>query len=185
MSRHYVPPISASFDTTAEPPDDAAVRAEVSALFETHAPGLTRSLRSRYGDEHAEEFVQETFLRLYDVRVKGGRVDKVEAWLIAVSRRIAISWWRKYGREKQLSEVQAVLDKHSLTPSPEAIWIDQKRMAAVRNAESRLTVLERRCLSMRAQGLSLAEIGQQVEMNFRRVAEVVSRATRKLRSALE
>jgi RNA polymerase sigma factor (sigma-70 family) len=184
MSEDYSPPISASFDTTAEPLDEAAVRDEVSALFVTHAPALTRYLRSKYGDEHAEEFVQETFLRLYDVRVRGARIDKVEAWLTTVSRRIAISWWRKNGRDQQaLHEFGAVLDELSLTASPEAIWLDQERMAAVKNAESRLTALERQCLSMRAQGLSLEQIGQQVEMNFRRVAEVVNRAIRKLNSA--
>jgi RNA polymerase sigma factor (sigma-70 family) len=188
MSRGYVSPLTASFDSAGDARDDeaAAIRDEVSALFETHAQGLTRYLRCRYGDEHAEELAQETFLRMYDVRVKGIRIDNPTAWLIAVSSRIAISWWRKAGRDRRgLRDFEVVLDELSLTASPEAIWLDQERMTAVRIAENRLTAIDRTCLSLRARGQTLEEIGQQVQMNFRRVAEIVSGAIRKLNAAQE
>lgn len=186
MSGDYVSPVAAPFDTTEEPlgQDHSAIREEVSALFVTLAPPLTRYLRNRYGGDHAEEFAQEAFLRMYDVRVRGVRIDSPEAWLIVVSRRIAISWWRKSGRDQQgLRDFEALLDELSLTASPEAIWLDQERMTAVRNAEHSLTDLERTCLSMRARGMTLEEVGRQVQMNFRRVAEVVSRAIGKLNAA--
>lgn len=186
MSEDCLSPITAPFDTAEEPlgQDQAAIREEVSALFVTLAPALTRYLRGRYGDDHAEEFAQEAFLRLYDVRVRGGHIDSPEAWLIAVSRRIAISWWRKAGRDQQgLRDFEALLDEVSLVASPEAIWLDQERMTAVRNAEHRLTDLERNCLLMRARGMTLVEVGCQVQMNFRRVGEIVSRAIEKLNAA--
>lgn len=177
-------PIDAAEEPLRQDPDHAAIREEVSALFVTLSPALTRYLRARYGDEHAEEFAQEAFLRMYDLRVRGGQIDSPEGWLIAVSRRIAISWWRKTGRDQRgLREFEALLDDIGLTASPEAIWLDHERITAVKHAEQRLTDLERTCLSMRLRGMTLEEVGRHVQMNFRRVAEVVSRAIGKLNAA--
>jgi RNA polymerase sigma factor (sigma-70 family) len=187
MSRDYSSPIPAPFDATDAPLDGAAaVRDEVSALFATYSPTLTRYLRSQYSNEHAEELTQEAFLRLYNLRVSGGRIGNPEAWLIAVSRRIAISRWRKKTRDAQgLRDLATVLDELSQTASPEAIWLNHERIAAIRHAEHRLTDLERACLSMRARGLTFEEIGKRITMDFRRVADIVARAIRQLNAAQE
>jgi RNA polymerase sigma factor (sigma-70 family) len=187
MSRDYSSPIPRPFEAADASQDDAAaIRDEVSALFATHAPAFTRYLRSRYGDDQAEELVQEAFLRLFDVRLSGVRIDNPQAWLVEVSRRLAISRWRKSSTAaRTVREFAVVLDELSLTPSPEAIWLNHERLAAVRRAELGLTDLERQCLRMRARGLTLEEIGTQVHMDFRRVATVVTRAIRRLNAAQE
>lgn len=184
MSRDYSSPIPASLNAADTAVDHAAIREDVSALFASYAPAFTRYLRGKYGDEHAEELAQEAFLRLYDVRVKGGQIDNPESWLIVVARRLAVSRWRKTGRhEERQRDFATVVDEPSLTPSAEAIFLNRERLAAIRDAEHRLTDLEHGCLVMRARGHTFEEIGQRFRMDFRRAAEVVGRAIRRLNAA--
>jgi RNA polymerase sigma factor (sigma-70 family) len=69
-------------------------------------------------------------------------------------------------------------------PSPEDTLAERRRRAALTQAVRGLTDLERQCLYARAEGLTLREIGEVVNMDLRRVAEVVARSVRTLQGRL-
>lgn len=71
-----------------------------------------------------------------------------------------------------------------LTPSPvlrpDELLCNQRRHEALVRALQSLTPLERTCLKLSARGLKPSEIGERVGHDRRRVAEIVTRATRQL-----
>jgi RNA polymerase sigma-70 factor (ECF subfamily) len=172
--------------TTGAPVVALSLEEELTALFVQHAPSLTRHLR-RYCDNDAEEFVQEAFLRLHQAQLTGMEIRCPKAWLIQVARNLAIDRRRKRPRDVQCAQEQleAAAGELSETLSPEAIWLQHEREAAIDQAMQLLSDVERSAIVLRGERLTLKEIGQRLDMDFRRVAEVLNRATRRLAAAHE
>jgi RNA polymerase sigma-70 factor, ECF subfamily len=161
---------------------------QASIYFREHSSAVYRYLAGVYGrEEDAEEVTQEAFLRLHQALVAEVAIDSPRAWTLTVARRLMLDRLR---HERTLSTrtvnvaadvLEAVRD---LAPSPEASLARRRRVAELTDAIRGLTDLERQCLFARAEGLTLREIGEVVNMDLRRVAEVVTRSVRTLKGRL-
>jgi RNA polymerase sigma-70 factor (ECF subfamily) len=161
---------------------------QASIYFREHSSAVYRYLAGVYGrEEDAEEVTQEAFLRLHQALVAEVAIDSPRAWTLTVARRLMLDRLR---HERTLSTrtvnvaadvLEAVRD---VAPSPEASLARRRRVAELTDAIRGLTDLERQCLFARAEGLTLREIGEVVNMDLRRVAEVVTRSVRTLKGRL-
>jgi RNA polymerase sigma-70 factor (ECF subfamily) len=141
-----------------------------------------------YGrEEDAEEVTQEAFLRLHRELLAGNAIDSPRAWTLTVGRRLMLDRLR---HERGVSTrtvtvgadvLEAVRDS---APSPEDALVKRRRLAALSHALRGLSDLERQCLFARAEGLTLREIGEVVDLDLRRVAEVVARSVRTLQGRI-
>jgi RNA polymerase sigma-70 factor, ECF subfamily len=161
---------------------------QASTYFREHSSAVYRYLAGVYGrEEDAEEVTQEAFLRLHQALVSNIVIESPRAWTLTVARRLMLDRLRhERGESTRVAAVgseviEAVRDP---APSPEETLAKRRRLAALTRAVHDLTDLERQCLYARAQGLTLKEVGQVVNMDLRRVAEVVTRAVRKLEGRL-
>jgi RNA polymerase sigma-70 factor, ECF subfamily len=165
------------------PPDEQA-----SIFFREHSGAVYRYLAGVYGrDEDAEEVTQEAFLRLHQALLAQVVIDSPRAWTLTVARRLMLDRLRHESAASTrtvavgMDVLEAVRDS---APSPEDTLVKRRRLAALSHALRGLTDLERQCLIARAEGLTLREIGEVVDLDLRRVAEVVARSVRTLRGRI-
>lgn len=141
---------------------------------------LRRYLKLTGVDEStAQEIVQETFLRLYRHLREDGDRTNLRAWCYRVAQNLA--------RNEQGSTRQrrwAPLDEEMLPemmPSAESQLLVREREGRLRSGIARLSVAERECLLLRAQGLKYREIAAVLEISISSAAENVQRALEKLK----
>jgi RNA polymerase sigma factor (sigma-70 family) len=171
-------------DTSAEA--TAAIQDEVTAYFLTYRQGVYRyllHLGCRTSD--AQDVTQEAFVRLHRVRLNGQQLEDshVLPWVITVARRLAFNLLTRQRLEQRLfSELSGTLS--DTLPgdgrSCEEDLQDRERRATLLRAAAELTVLQRECLHLRAQGLSLDAIGRVVGLPLWSVRRAIHRAIRDL-----
>jgi RNA polymerase sigma-70 factor, ECF subfamily len=190
LSRWLRPTADASSATAAteaagyvRPPDEQA-----SIYFREHSGAVYRYLAGVYGrEDDAEEVTQEAFLRLHRALVAGDVIDSPRAWTLTVARRLMLDRLR---HERGVSTRTVTVGADVLegirdsAPSPEDTLVKRRRLVALSHALRGLSDLERQCLLARAEGLTLREIGEVVDMDLRRVAEVVARSVRALQGRM-
>jgi RNA polymerase sigma-70 factor (ECF subfamily) len=161
---------------------------QASIYFREHSAAVYRYLAGVYGrEEDAEEVTQEAFLRLHRELLDGNVIDSPRAWTLTVARRLMLDRLRhERGVTTRTVTVGAdVLEAvRDSAPSPEDTLVKRRRRVALSHALRGLTDLERQCLFARAEGLTLREIGEVVDMDLRRVAEVVARSVRTLQGRI-
>jgi RNA polymerase sigma-70 factor (ECF subfamily) len=165
------------------PPDEQA-----SIYFREHSGAVFRYLAGVFQrEEDAEEVTQEAFLRLHQALVARAEIESPRAWALTVARRLMLDRLRHEHSAAtrtvavRTEVLEAVRDS---APSPEDTLAERRRRAALSHAVRELSDLERQCLFARAEGLTLKEIGEVVNMDLRRVAEVVARSVRTLQGRL-
>jgi RNA polymerase sigma-70 factor (ECF subfamily) len=165
------------------PPDEQA-----SIYFREHSGAVFRYLAGVFQrEEDAEEVTQEAFLRLHQALVARADIESPRAWTLTVARRLMLDRLRhEHSATTRTVAVRAeVLEAvRDSAPSPEDTLAERRRRAALSHAVRELSDLERQCLFARAEGLTLKEIGEAVNMDLRRVAEVVARSVRTLQGRL-
>jgi RNA polymerase sigma-70 factor (ECF subfamily) len=95
--------------------DDKAI----GEVWHAHGPSLLRfALKLTLGDrQRAEDIVQETLLRAWrHPEIVGSGRTPIRAWLLTVTRHIAIDMWRSRARAEAAEE--AIDDRHSELPDP-------------------------------------------------------------------
>lgn len=129
----------------------------------------------------AEELRQEAFLRLYVALTREEQIENVRCWIFKVARNLMLD------RAKRLRRVAASTREMpddaaerfaDLSPTPEEQLASREELWVAMRA---LTGKQRSCLYLRAQGLHLREIGDILDMDLRRVAEVLQRAVARLK----
>lgn len=187
MRRRFFASAQMALDAaTGTPEKRPSLDDEITQIYQRHASELTRYLRGRHGEEHAQELVQEAFLRLYQERSAGAPIDNPRAWLLRVARNYAVDRLRRQRRQVfvEWTDLVSAADEQWAVSSPETLWLQREHERAVRERSHLLSEDERRVLSWRAQGLTLADIGERLGgLDFRRVAEMLSRAVRRLADA--
>jgi RNA polymerase sigma-70 factor, ECF subfamily len=165
------------------PPDEQAT-----IYFREHSGAVYRYLAGVYGrEEDAEEVTQEAFLRLHQALVARVEIESPRAWTLTVARRLMLDRLRhEHNASARTVAVRTeVLESvRDSAPSPEDTLAERRRRTALTHAVRDLTDLERQCLFARAEGLTLREIGEVVNMDLRRVAEIVARSVRTLQGRL-
>jgi RNA polymerase sigma-70 factor (ECF subfamily) len=124
----------------------------------------------------AEELRQEAFLRLYWALKREDQIENVRCWVFKVARNLMLDRAKRLRRSAKATcempddAAERLADK---SPSPEEQLAQREE---IWEAMRGLTEKQRNCLYLRAQGLQLREIGDILDMDLRRVAEVLQRA---------
>jgi RNA polymerase sigma factor (sigma-70 family) len=157
---------------------------QVTVYYREHAEPLYRYLTGIFGcEDDAEEITQEAFLRLYEALESGMQIDKPDAWVFTVARRLMLD------RVKQSRNDAAKYREFGLVsggiwmcdfPAPDEALFDSSRAQALKTALKELPEQERQFLYARAQGQKLRQIGEETGMDVRRVSEVIARAIKML-----
>lgn len=172
--------------------DDAhradGIRESVTQLFVDHRLEICRYLAQRGLATEAEEMTQEVFLRLYRARLTGVDVDTPRRWLFTVARNMAIDHVRRQRHYQHLTDcapADAAERVPDTAPTREDVMLSESRRAALAEALGELTDLQRECLHLRAEGLSLLEIGAIVDISVSGASDAIRRAIRRLQKELD
>jgi RNA polymerase sigma-70 factor, ECF subfamily len=128
----------------------------------------------------AQEATQEVFLRLYATLKKGERIENPRGWIFRVAHNYGLKV-----REKQVSEesfgpvLEATL--RAGPANPESQLLDDERMRRIHTAIEGLSEQQRRCLSLRMEGLRYPEIASVLGISPSAVGEFLRRAMLRLR----
>jgi RNA polymerase sigma-70 factor, ECF subfamily len=152
-------------------------------LFRIHAPMvLTTAFRVLRDRSLAEDVLQETFLKLYQMKDRLDEAVSITGLLRKISINMSIDILRKRGRERSL-EVNEVEDQGS-TPS---IYIPFTQVGVneaviVRELLERLPSVDRLILELRyGEQLSYAEISRALDISVPAVAQRIRRGKDTLR----
>lgn len=149
---------------------------EVVALFDQLHDRLLRYLLSLgLPAAEGEEIVQETFLALFQHLQRGKPRHNLRGWVFQVGHNLALKQRKATQRNRQslLELVRVAADQ---APDPEeqlAIHQRHGRLASVLQA---LPEQDRRCLSLRAEGLTYREIAQVLDMSLGSVSLSLGRS---------
>jgi RNA polymerase sigma-70 factor (ECF subfamily) len=130
--------------------------------------------------QDCEEIVQETFLALFRHLQRGRSRRNLRGWLFRVAHNLGL---RKRQRTRLTEEIgDSVIDP---TPNPEDRFSTiqtRKRLLAVLDA---LPEQDRRCLSLRAEGLRYREIAEILDMSLGGVALALGRSLARIARVAE
>jgi RNA polymerase sigma-70 factor (ECF subfamily) len=86
------------------------------AFYSAHYHGLTLQLNAYFGDmEHAQDVVQEAFVRAFDRWAKVCGYDDPHAWVRRVAWNLATSHWRR----RRIAIAQALMQREQVAQGPE------------------------------------------------------------------
>jgi RNA polymerase sigma-70 factor (ECF subfamily) len=156
---------------------------DVIALFDDFRERLLRYL-SGLGlpIPDGEEIVQEVFLSLFQHLQRGKSRHNLRGWLFRVAHNLGLR--RRY-RNRRDGEVCAEDVAVDPAPSPEDLLLHcqaQQRLLAVVQA---LAEQDRRCLSLRAEGLRYREIAQILDMSLSAVSLSLARSLARIARSAE
>ena len=151
----------------------------VAKIFMTLRKPVYRYVLGVLGSEsEAEDVMQEAFLSLYAELLKGRHVEDPKPWVFRVAHNLAIDRKRKAARTRQL-EPEAWWEFEEPAQGPdsrvqEKILKEQQR-ARLRKAISELAPRQRRCLELRAEGLTYREIAATLSIGVSSVQNHLAR----------
>ena len=151
-------------------PDDVS---NLHALYEQHGPALLAYLR-RYGQEEAEDWLQETFVRAvrHPDRLTGAA--SARAWLFGVARHVAVTAVRRRRKFEALPAEVA-----------EEVRREEPRVAEMRRAIEGLPDIHREALELRLrEGLAYEEIAEVLGVPVGTVRSRLHNAVRQLRRVM-
>lgn len=125
----------------------------------------------------AEDLVQVAFLRLFDQLRRRDPIQNLRSWLYRVVHNLAIDSLRRQGTEDSaISEWMVHKAMESAPSSAEEELIRRQRIAA---SLELLNLREKRCLMLRAEGLSYKEIGDVLSISAKAVSVYLARGLKK------
>jgi RNA polymerase sigma-70 factor, ECF subfamily len=125
----------------------------------------------------SEEVLQEVFLSLFHHLRSGKPRDNLRGWLFRVAHNLALK--RRYQTHRNLAAgTEALIEEWAIDPdpSPEEQMVNsqaQRRLLAVFRA---LPEQDRKCLSLRAEGLRYREIAEALDMSLGAVSLSLARS---------
>jgi len=163
---------------------------EVVALFDQMQDRLLRYLLSTgVPVQDGEEIVQEVFLALFRHLQRGKSRRNLRAWVFQVAHNLSVKYYvAKLRNRKHRVEPGAVQDADSFvdrTPNPEDQLMRNQSHARLQSVLRALPEQDRRCLSLRAEGLTYREIGQILDMSLGAVALSLGRSLARFARAEE
>ena len=128
----------------------------------------------------AQDITQDCFIRLYETLHGGETVQNSRSWLLRVAHNLGINIITAKGFETD--EIDP--DEPAVAFTAETRLIEEERRERLRREISQLSVQQRSCLELRAQGLRYREIGEIIGISTSTVGEFLRRAISRLRRAL-
>jgi RNA polymerase sigma-70 factor (ECF subfamily) len=159
----------------------------VVGLFDEFRDPLLRYL-STFGLSlpDGEEIIQEVFLSLFQHLHRGKSRDNLRGWLFRVAHNLALKRRYRTRRDSAVRAAAAIEDwAVDPDPSPEDQIVNhqtQRRLQAVVQA---LAEQDRRCLSLRAEGLRYREIAATLGMSLGAVSLSLTRSLARIARSAE
>jgi RNA polymerase sigma-70 factor (ECF subfamily) len=129
--------------------------------------------------QEAEDIIQETFLKLFQSLASGMRDDNLRGWVFRVAHNLTINLHKSSSRllSSEVEEVAKVLRyRIDARLNPEELVLKKEQLARMVSAVCRLTLQQRQCLHLRAEGLRYREIAGVLGVSTQRVGDVVREA---------
>ena len=158
-------------------------RADFASLYEERRTEIYRYLLSfQVSSPDAQEFTQESFLRLFQAVASGVRVGNPRAWLYRVAHNLATDQRRldAVGIE-YIDEAYLIAAKDE---TPEVAILGKERSRRLMDAISDLSKQQRACIHLRAEGLRYHEIAAILGISTPTVGEFLQRAIKRMRMAI-
>jgi RNA polymerase sigma-70 factor (ECF subfamily) len=167
------------------PAASADLERDVLALFDQCAPPLMRYVAS-FGMNAAEteDIVQDVFLLLFRHLRLGRPRSNLKGWLFQVAHHLALRQRRQ--RRRRTASVSSSWDDSILarhvdpSPNPEAQLAQARRQRRLQSVLQALPDRDRRCVSLRADGLRYREIAATLGISLGAVAKSIARAMARL-----
>lgn len=148
----------------------------IADLYSDHHGWLCTWLRKKLGcSQQAADIAQDTFLRLLNGRLAADWREP-RAYLTTVARNLVADHWRRQELERAYLEALAA-QPAALAPSPEERLLVLQSLERIDARLAAMPALTRR-IFMRSQfdGLTYADIGQQLELSLATVKRHMARA---------
>jgi RNA polymerase sigma-70 factor (ECF subfamily) len=163
---------------------------EVVALFDQMQDRLLRYLLSSGVPVHdGEEIVQEVFLALFQHLQRGKSRRNLRAWLFQVAHNLSVKRYLANRRDRQnlvdLGKAPAEDSFIDRNLNPEDQLASNQSQARLQSVLRALPEQDRRCLSLRAEGLTYREIGKVLDMSLGAVALSLGRSLARFARAEE
>ncbi len=163
-----------------------SIQSNVLTLFDGCAPRLLHYVASfGLSAEETEDVVQDTFVALFRHLSLGRDRTNLSGWLFQVAHNLALK-----RRERLLKQLRSAGSNETATqwcvdpaPDPEERLMRRERGERLRAVFSALPERERRCLFLRAEGLTYRDIAQALSVSLGSVSKAVSRALTRLMNA--
>lgn len=160
--------------------NSSALKQRVTKVFELLRDPVYRYLFRVLENPHeAEDLTQEVFLRLYIYLHKGQTVTNIRAWVFRVAHNLAIDQHRK---KIQFEPMEPAGWDEACDPAPgaEQRVLDEEQHRKLRHALTSLSIQEKLCLELRAEGLSYREIAGILDMRMPTLVKYLGRIVKKL-----
>lgn len=156
----------------------------VSAAFEQYQRELfSFAMHATRDPGHAEDIVQEAFLRLHRTLVDGQELDDVRAWLFRVSANLVLSRGRRISIVgRWLARLPRSEDHHE---SPETAVLGRERTRAVAEALGALTPDARTAVLLAGRGFAIREIAESLGRTELATRALLCRSRLRIRTQLE
>jgi RNA polymerase sigma-70 factor (ECF subfamily) len=159
-------------------------RALVEGYFVNYYPPVFRYLVITGSlPSDAEDILQETFLRLYAVLLRGSAPDNFRSWLFRVAHNMRIDRARSGARERLLDETAWLVCGDKIVDTSldvESEMLADEKTLLLRQAMDCLTARQTEYVLLRSEGLTYREIAEMHGVSLGTVAEVCGRAMKKL-----
>jgi RNA polymerase sigma-70 factor (ECF subfamily) len=158
----------------------SALEREVIGLFDQLQDRLARYLLSLgLSAPDGEEIIQEVFLALFLHVRRGKPRHNLRGWVFQVAHNLALKHRNALHRTKEsLHECGAAEENlfvdQARNPEDQLSW--NQRRARLSSVWRALPEQDRRCLSLRAEGLTYREISQVLEMSLGSVSQSLARS---------
>jgi RNA polymerase sigma-70 factor (ECF subfamily) len=161
---------------------------EVAGLFDRFQDPLLRYLLSLgLTAADAEEIVQEVFLALFQHLRRGKSRRNLRAWVFQVAHNLGLKQRNRFRRDRlAFAEPGEIPIENRLvdeTPNPEARMAGSQRQEQLLAVVRALPEQDRRCLSLRAEGLTYREIAHVLGISLGGVSQSLGRSLARLARA--
>jgi RNA polymerase sigma-70 factor (ECF subfamily) len=175
-------------DTT-ERRSAAETEGVVLSLFDECGPALRRYVRSfGLAPAAAEDLIQEIFLALFRHLDRGRPDTNLKGWLFQVAHNLALRQRQQAQRRARTEDAwdAALLETYADDgANPEERMLDDARTRTLTGIFDALPERERRCLFLRADGLTYREIGRTLGISLGSVANALVRAFARLSAGVK
>lgn len=166
--------------------ENVTIEDKITDLFETLRGSILSYLVAVFGfatASEAEDITQDAFLQLHRMMQKGSQIENPRAWLFRVAHNLAINRLKTRQfiaplDDQGWEEICLKLPDTGVTPEQRTQRLED--LAFVHEAMKRLSLQERNCLHLRAEGLRYREIGEILNISTHGVGKYLRRAIKKL-----
>jgi len=162
----------------------ASIREQVESYFLEFYPGIFRYLVvSGSNATDAEDFLQETFLRLYSQMLKGTPPRNLRNWLFRVAYNVRLDRMRSVSAERLWSDCEWLACDERIADScgdAESAMLQSEKTRRLQQALQSLTARQAEYLALRAEGLTYREIAEIHGVAIATVAQACGHALERL-----